>query len=247
MTCWSIFGIFEYGFDFVEILDSEKINFLKLEFLDPVQHSNIPLYTYFYPFKSYPRSWLKTALILQDHKKVLGVKWHLGAWLCSVKGTAEFFASAKISPRNLNHMREYLSMGKGDQMGQNHGQTGVKKPPKTVPFKQIKLNKSFFTVLKRLPCLKTCFFILVKSSGESCGTACTKTQLEFYTDQNPGVHTVSMHRRRMETEAKAKVVASVWGQNVFNSWLAVFPRSIWTKKLNSSFSFKSTEAKHLSR
>ena len=145
-------------------------------------------------------------------------------------------------------MREYLSMGKGDQMGQNHGQTGVKKPHKTVPFKKIKLNKSFFyNFLKRLPCLKTCFFILVKSSGESCGTACTKTQLEFYTDQNPGVHTVSMHRRRMGTEAKAKVVASVWGQNVFNSWLAVFPRSIWTKKLNSSFSFKSTEAKHLSR
>ena len=45
-------------------------------------------------------------------------------------------------------MREYLSMGKGDQMGQNHGQTGKKKPPKTVPFKQIKLNKSFFYCFK---------------------------------------------------------------------------------------------------
>ena len=25
------------------------------------------------------------------------------------------------------------------------------------------------------------------------------------------------HRRRMKTEAKAKVVASVWGENLFNS------------------------------
>ena len=32
-------------------------------------------------------------------------------------------------------------------------------------------------------------------------------------------HVSGMQRRRMETEAKAKVVASFWGQNLFNSLL----------------------------
>ena len=49
-------------------------------------------------------------------------------------------------------------------------------------------------------------------------------------------------RRRMETEAKAKVVASVWrAEFVQIPCRAVFlPRSIW---LNSSYSSEWTEAK----
>ena len=40
------------------------------------------------------------------------------------------------------------------------------------------------------------------------------------------------HRRRMEREAKAKVVASVWGAKFvqFLAALAVLPRSIWKNK-----------------
>ena len=54
-----------------------------------------------------------------------------------------------------------------------------------------------------------------------------------------------IHRRRMEREAKAKVVASVWGTEFiqFLAAPAVLPRSIWKKRLNSSFSYKSTEEK----
>ena len=57
------------------------------------------------------------------------------------------------------------------------------------------------------------------------------------------------HRRRMETEAKTKVVASVWGAKFipFLAALAVLPRSIWKNGMNSTFSFKSTEAKQLAR
>ena len=35
--------------------------------------------------------------------------------------------------------------------------------------------------------------------------------------KNNGLKVGGRHRRRMELEGKAKVVASVWGQNVFNS------------------------------
>ena len=40
----------------------------------------------------------------------------------------------------------------------------------------------------------------------------------------------------METEGKAKVVASVWGAKFvqFLAALAVLPRSIWKKRLNSA-------------
>ena len=58
---------------------------------------------------------------------------------------------------------------------------------------------------------------------------------------------VSFHLRRIriKTDAKAKVVASIWGAKFvqFLAALAVLPRSIWKKWLNSSYSFKSTEAK----
>ena len=45
------------------------------------------------------------------------------------------------------------------------------------------------------------------------------------------------HRRRMEGEAKAKVVASVWGTkfNQFLTALAVLHWTIWKKRMNSSF------------
>ena len=46
----------------------------------------------------------------------------------------------------------------------------------------------------------------------------------------------------METEAKAKVVASVLGPKCiqFLAALAVLPQSIWKKRLNSSYSSKSS-------
>ena len=46
------------------------------------------------------------------------------------------------------------------------------------------------------------------------------------------------HRRRMEREAKANVVASVWGAEFiqFLATLAVLPQSILKKRLNSSYS-----------
>ena len=42
----------------------------------------------------------------------------------------------------------------------------------------------------------------------------------------------------MKTEAKAKVVASVWGADLvkFLAALAVLPRSIWKNKMNSTAS-----------
>ena len=57
--------------------------------------------------------------------------------------------------------------------------------------------------------------------------------------------TYVVHRRSFETEAKAKVVESVWGDNICSipcraSYFASFDLE---EKLNSSFSFKSTEAK----
>ena len=53
----------------------------------------------------------------------------------------------------------------------------------------------------------------------------------------------------MELEDKAKAVTSVWGAKFaqFLDALAVLPWSIWKKRLNSSFSFKSTEVKQLTR
>ena len=62
------------------------------------------------------------------------------------------------------------------------------------------------------------------------------------------VQTVLMylaHSRRMYTEAKAKVVASIWGAEFiqFLAALDILPQTIWKNGLNSSFYFKSTEAK----
>ena len=52
-------------------------------------------------------------------------------------------------------------------------------------------------------------------------------------------------RRRMEREAKAKVVTSVWGAEFVKllAPLAVLPRSLWKNEMNSAVSSKSTEAK----
>ena len=51
----------------------------------------------------------------------------------------------------------------------------------------------------------------------------------------------------METEGKAKVVASVWGAEFiqFLAVLAILPWSIWKKRINSTLSSKWTEAKQL--
>ena len=45
------------------------------------------------------------------------------------------------------------------------------------------------------------------------------------------------HRRKIKTEEKAKVVASVWGAEIvqFLAALAVLPRSIWKNWMNSPF------------
>ena len=57
------------------------------------------------------------------------------------------------------------------------------------------------------------------------------------------------HRRRMELEDMAKVVASVWVAKFvhFIAALTVLPQFIRKKRLNSSYSSKSTEAKQLAR
>ena len=53
------------------------------------------------------------------------------------------------------------------------------------------------------------------------------------------------HRRRMELEAKAKVVSSVWGE-IFVQYLAalaVSPRSIWKNRMNLTFFFQIDQGK----
>ena len=64
------------------------------------------------------------------------------------------------------------------------------------------------------------------------------TTFTFYKTQG---HFISLpvsfdHRRRMEREGKAKVVASIWGANCvqFLAMLAVLPRWILKKQLNSN-------------
>ena len=61
---------------------------------------------------------------------------------------------------------------------------------------------------------------------------CVRVQYTLY---GVPVHQYA-HRRRMETEAKAKVVPSVWGADIvqFLAALAVLPRSVWKKRFNSS-------------
>ena len=51
-----------------------------------------------------------------------------------------------------------------------------------------------------------------------------------------------MHRRRINTEEKAKVVASVWEEEFipFLAALTVLPRTIFKNRMNSSLSFKSS-------
>ena len=55
----------------------------------------------------------------------------------------------------------------------------------------------------------------------------------------------TQHRRRMGTEEKAKVVASVWGTEFvqFLATLAVLPRSMWKNRMNSTFSFNIDQGK----
>ena len=53
------------------------------------------------------------------------------------------------------------------------------------------------------------------------------------------------HRRKMEIEAKAKVVASAWGAEFIQclAALAILPRLIWKNRMTSTFSSKLTKAK----
>ena len=59
----------------------------------------------------------------------------------------------------------------------------------------------------------------------------------------------SYHRRRIKTEEKAKDIVVVWGAEFiqFLAALAILSRSMWKKRLNSSYSSKLTEAKKLAR
>ena len=54
------------------------------------------------------------------------------------------------------------------------------------------------------------------------------------------------HRRRIYTEAKAKIVASVWGAEFiqFLAALAILNRSICKNRINSTYSSKSTKAEY---
>ena len=56
----------------------------------------------------------------------------------------------------------------------------------------------------------------------------------------------SYHWRLMETEAKARVVASVWRAEFIHclAALAILPWSIWKNRMNSTFSSKSTAARN---
>ena len=70
--------------------------------------------------------------------------------------------------------------------------------------------------------------IQIRKTGESkCGQPPVNV---------PSYGMSSIHRRRIETEGKAKVVASVWGAEFvqFLAALAVLPRSIEKKRLNSA-------------
>ena len=91
---------------------------------------------------------------------------------------------------------------------------------------------------------KSMLILYVNTTTELSDTFHTHKKTEV------GIHTVAVnHRRRIETEAKAKVVTSLWGTKFiqFLAALNVFPRLIWKIKFNSSFSFKSNEAKQLAR
>ena len=63
-------------------------------------------------------------------------------------------------------------------------------------------------------------------------------QLELDPEQWLAVQVGYGHRRRIGTEAEAKVVESIWGAKLvqFLAALAVLPRSILKKRLNSSYS-----------
>ena len=67
--------------------------------------------------------------------------------------------------------------------------------------------------------------------------------------EEPWSEVSQLLRRRMETEDKAKVVASVWEAKfvLIVAALAVLPLLIRKKRLNSSFTFKSTQTKQIMR
>ena len=52
----------------------------------------------------------------------------------------------------------------------------------------------------------------------------------------------SIHRRRIDTEEKAKVIAAVWGPELIQllAALAILPRTILKNRMKLSFSFKSS-------
>ena len=110
------------------------------------------------------------------------------------------------------------------------------------------------------PCLDIRFFLIqgLFETSSSCCFACIPSKkklwsncenimLKYLSRTSGNYFTLSQswqHRRRMEREAKAKVVASVWGTDFvqFLATLAVLPRSIVKNRMNLTVSFKSTKA-----
>ena len=76
----------------------------------------------------------------------------------------------------------------------------------------------------------------MKQQSLKCGRLTKEGHIWYI--RNYDVHVY--HSRRMEREAKSKVVASAWGAEFIQllAVLAVLPRSIWKKRFNSSYSSK---------
>ena len=81
----------------------------------------------------------------------------------------------------------------------------------------------------------------MKQQSLKCGRLTKEGHIWYI--RNYDVHVY--HSRRMEREAKSKVVASAWGAEFIQclAALAILPRLIWKNRMTSTFSSKLTKAK----
>ena len=97
--------------------------------------------------------------------------------------------------------------------------------------------------------------VIRSHSGQPILTYCTvysTVHLGLYNSSAAGISWRSSvriqvsNRRRIQTEAKARVVASAWGAEFFNSWphQLFCPRTILEKRMTSSFSLNHPSAIH---
>ena len=91
------------------------------------------------------------------------------------------------------------------------------------------------------------FFIDYNFNFARIGLESLRDKTFFYRPKQPCLRSFPVswrlrtcHRRRIELEDKAKVVASDWGAEFvqFLAALAVLPWSIWKNRMNLTFSFK---------